>query len=65
MWAKYKFYIIGAAALIVAILLYKKYGKKTENVVQQETENPASKLVSSGTTVGDSVALSRAFNFVR
>ena len=63
MWAKYKFYVIGAAALVAGVLLYRKYGKKS--AVEQEMNNPASKLATTGmNTIGDRVALMRAANFV-
>lgn len=64
MWSKYKFYIIGAGILVFGIVAYNKWGRKS-SPLEEEAKDPASKLVNSGKTVGDAVALSRALNYVR
>lgn len=65
MWAKYKFYILAAILVLLAFVLYKKYGKG-KTVIDDASEDPGSKILNSGnSTVADQTALSRALNYVK
>lgn len=65
MWSKYKFYIIGAAVLVIGAVAYTRYAKKKKTAVEKEvTENAASKLtMTSSTNKNNDWAVARALSF--
>ncbi|NRB54266.1 MAG: hypothetical protein HRU41_41850 [Saprospiraceae bacterium] len=65
MWSKYKFYIIGAAVLVIGAVAYTRYAKKKKAAAENEVaENATSKLaMTSSSNKSTEMAVARGLSF--
>ncbi len=65
MWSKYKFYLIGAAVLVIGAVAYSSYAKKKKTAIEEEVaEKATSKLaMTQSGNKNNQWAVARALSF--